>query len=104
MEAPAIKNMKSIILIALIEFVALGISAADLEMTLDVTYAPDYTQCRKAEPVTLNFSERLVLPSLFLLNTEGKTEPNQAPETTILTVTDRAPSSTLHASEDRVSP
>jgi hypothetical protein len=35
----------------------------------------------------------------------GKTtEPNQAPETTILTVTDRAPSSTLRASEDRVSP
>jgi hypothetical protein len=33
-----------------------------------------------------------------------KTEPNQAPETTILTVTDRAPSSTLRASEDRVSP
>lgn len=32
------------------------------------------------------------------------TEPNQAPETTILTVTDRAPSSTLRASEDRVSP
>jgi hypothetical protein len=33
-----------------------------------------------------------------------KMEPNQAPETTILTVTDRAPSSTLRASEDRVSP
>ena len=33
-----------------------------------------------------------------------KTEPNQAPETMILTVTDRAPSSTLRASEDRVSP
>jgi hypothetical protein len=32
------------------------------------------------------------------------TAPNQAPETTILTVTDRAPSSTLRASEDRVSP
>jgi hypothetical protein len=30
--------------------------------------------------------------------------PNQAPETTILTVTERAPSSTLRASEDRVSP
>ena len=35
---------------------------------------------------------------------EKKTEPNQAPETTICTVTDRAPSSTLRASADRVSP
>ena len=33
-----------------------------------------------------------------------ETEPNQAPETTICTVTDRAPSSTLRASADRVSP
>ena len=33
-----------------------------------------------------------------------KTEPNQAPETTILTVTDRAPNSTLRASEDRGPP
>jgi len=33
-----------------------------------------------------------------------KTEPNQVPETTILTVTERAPSSTLRANEDRVSP
>ncbi len=32
----------------------------------------------------------------------GKTEPNQAPQTTICTVTDRAPSSTLRASADRV--
>ena len=32
-----------------------------------------------------------------------KTEPNQAPETTICTVTDSAPSSTLCASADRVS-
>jgi hypothetical protein len=31
-----------------------------------------------------------------------KTEPNQAPQTTICTVTDRAPSSTLRASADRV--
>jgi hypothetical protein len=30
--------------------------------------------------------------------------PNQAPETTICTVTDRAPSGTLRASADRVSP
>jgi hypothetical protein len=36
--------------------------------------------------------------------TEKNTEPNQAPETTICTVTDRAPSSTLRASADRVSP
>lgn len=35
---------------------------------------------------------------------EKQIAPNQAPETTILTVTDRAPSSTLRASEDRVSP
>ena len=35
---------------------------------------------------------------------KSETEPNHAPETTILTVTDRAPSSTLRASEDRVSP
>jgi hypothetical protein len=31
-------------------------------------------------------------------------EPNQTPETTILSVTDRAPSSTPRAREDRVSP
>jgi hypothetical protein len=31
-----------------------------------------------------------------------KTEPNQAPQTTICTVTERAPSSTLRASADRV--
>jgi hypothetical protein len=49
----------------------------------------------------LNFN---AIGCLEVLCSEIKTEPNQAPETTILTVTDRAPSSTLRASEDRVSP
>ena len=40
----------------------------------------------------------------YLNQEQKKKAPNQAPETTILTVTDRAPSSTLRASEDRVSP
>ncbi|WP_415663345.1 hypothetical protein [Rariglobus hedericola] len=40
----------------------------------------------------------------ILIKLKNKNEPNQAPETTILTVTDRAPSSTLRASADRVSP
>ena len=45
-----------------------------------------------------SFSMIPVLKMLDILNKEKKPEPNQAPETTILTVTDRAPSSTLRAS------